>query len=225
MFKPFRQAQFLIPVFFLLPLSIADAVNLEISPINFENNAIAAKLAINDSLPPDLVSYMSKGVPISFDYKLELWRSRAGWLDQLVDNVSVIYRLRYDTWEKGYTIISVQSDITVEHILEEDREAIDLVKSSGYIRMSMDDLSGQYYIIGKLTIKTMSLSNLKEVESWLKGEISGAKKPKIRDAPDKFSEFLFNTALKITGLKNISDEIRSPFFEIENGAVEFQDKK
>ena len=223
MFKPFRQTQFLIPVFFLLPLSIAHAVRLEISPINIDNKTIVAKIAINDSLPPDLLSYMKKGVPISFDYKLELWKSRAGWLDQLVDNAAIVYRLRYDTWEKGYTIISVQADMTVEHILEEDREATDLVKSSGYLRMSVDDLSGQYYIIGKLTIKTMSLSNLKEVESWLKGEISGAKKPKIRDAPDKFSEFLFNTALKITGLKNISEEVRSPFFEIENGAIEFQD--
>ena len=71
----------------------------------------------------------------------------------------------------------------------------------------------------------MSLSNLKEVESWLKGEISGAKKPDIKDAPDKLGEFLFNTALKISGLKNISEEIRTPFFKIEDGKVVFPERK
>jgi len=149
---------------------------------------------------------------------------KTSFVDKLVDNVGIVYRLRYDTWEKRYTVISEQPNIAIEHILEEDREAVDLVKSSGRLMMSIDDQSGDYYIVGKLTIKTMSLSNLKEVESWLKGEISGAKKPKIRDAPDKFGEFLFNTALKVTGLKNISEEIRTPFFEIKNGVIRFHDE-
>jgi hypothetical protein len=224
MIRPLRLTKFAVLAFILLPLSISKAVNLEISPIKFENDAVTAEISINDSLPSNLTAYMKKGVPISLDYKLELWRSRAGWLDKLVDNVGIVYRLRYDTWDKEYTIITEQSRLTVEYILEEAREASDLVKSSGRLRMSIDDESGDYYIVGKLAIKTMSLSNLKEVESWLKGEISGAKKPKIRDTPDKFSEFLFNTALKVSGLKNISEETRSPFFKIKNGAIEFQDK-
>jgi hypothetical protein len=224
MFRPLRKTLLAILVITALPFSVSKAIDLEISPIKFEDDAVTAEISINDSLPSNLTGYMKKGVPISFDYKLELWRSRAGWLDKLVDNVGIGYRLRYDTWEKGYTIISEQSRLTVEYILEEAREASDLVKSSGHLKMSIDDVSGDYYIIGKLTIKTMSLSNLKEVESWLKGEISGAKKPKIRDTPDKFSEFLFNTALKVSGLKNISEEIRTPFFEIKNGVIEYQDE-
>jgi hypothetical protein len=224
MFSPFRQTRFAVLVFLLLPVSTSYAVNLEISPIKLENEVITARISINDSLLGNLTGYMKKGVPISFDYRLELWRSRAGWLDKLIENVEIVYRLRYDTWEKRYTIISEQSRLTIEYVLEEDREAADLVKSSGYLEMSIDDEPGEFYIIGKLTIKTMSLSNLREVESWLKGELSGAKKPKIKDAPNKFSEFLFNTALKVTGLKNISEEIRTPFFEIENDTLKFTDE-
>lgn len=222
MFKPSRQAEYVIFCFLLLPFSISGAVNLEISSASIEKNVITAEISINDSLPSDLTGHMKKGVPISFDYKLELWRSRAGWLDKLEDKAGIVYRLRYDTWDGGYTVISEQSHLVIENILEEDREASDLVKSSGRLTVSIDDTTGQFYMVGKLTIKTMSLSNLQEVESWLKGEISGAKKPRIKDAPDKFSEFLFNTALKVSGLKNISAEIRTPFFEIKNGAIEFR---
>lgn len=223
MFRRFRQARTAIPLFLLLPLSISNAVDIKISPLNLEDKGITCEVTVADSLPSNLTSYIKKGVPVSFDYRLELWRSRSGWLDKLIGNAGIAYRVRYDTWEKGYTIISEQSHLVVEHILEEDREAFDLVTSSGFLTMPVEEKSGEYYIVGKLTIKTMSLSNLKEVESWLKGEISGAKKPKIKDAPNKFSEFLFNTALKVSGLKNISEETRTPVFEINKGAIVFHE--
>lgn len=209
----------------LFPPGVSKAVNLELSAIRFEGGKISAKLLVSDSLPSELMGYIKKGVPISFEYKMELWESRAGWLDKHLDNDEVIHNIRYDTWENEYTIHSWRSDLTIESHLDEDREATDLVKSSGRLKMTPKDTVGKFYITGKLTIKTMSLSNLKEVESWLKGEISGAKKPDIKDAPDKFGEFLFNTALKISGLKNVSEEIRSPFFVIENGKIIFQEEE
>ena len=96
-------------------------------------------------------------------------------------------------------------------------------RKSGYF--DIKDTTGTYYIIGRLTIKMLSLSNLREIESWLKGEVSGAKRPRVKDAPDKFGEFLFNTALKISGLKDISDETRTPDFTIENGGIVFRNKE
>ncbi|UCC79927.1 MAG: DUF4390 domain-containing protein [Candidatus Zixiibacteriota bacterium] len=221
----FRQINLILIVSFLALYSVSNAVNLEFSSIEFEGGMIAAKLQVSDSLPAELMGYIKKGVPISFEYKMELWESRAGWLDRRLDNKEIIHNLRYDTWENEYTILSRRSDLTIENQLEEDREATDLVKSSGLLKMTLKDTSGQFYITGKLTIKTMSLTNLKEVESWLKGEISGAKKPDIKDAPDKFGEFLFNTALKISGLKNVSEEIRSPFFVIESGKIVFPERE
>ncbi len=209
----------------LFPYAASKAVNLEFSSIEFEGEILAAKLHVSDSLPGELTGYIKKGVPISFEYKMELWESRAGWLDRRLDNKEIIHNIRYDTWENEYTILSLRSDLTIENHLEEDREAMDLVKSSGLLKMALKDTGGRFYITGKLTIKTMSLTNLKEVESWLKGEISGAKKPDIKDAPDKFGEFLFNTALKISGLKNVSEEIRSPFFVIENGKIVLQERE
>jgi len=209
----------------LFQYSIVNAVVLKFSPVKFEAGEITVKLEVNDSLPANLIDYIKKGVPVSFEYRIELWKSRAGWLDKQVEKKGIVHNLRYDTWEKEYTILTEQSDMIIENHLEKNREATDLVKSSGLLRMKLKDTAGQFYITGKLTVRTMSLSNLKEVESWLKGEISGAKKPDIKDAPDKLGEFLFNTALRISGLKNISEEIRTPFFKIEDGKVVFPERK
>ena len=218
-----RRIHLILITLLLFQYPVSNALDLRFSSIEFEEGEIAAKLLVSDSLPTDLVGYIKKGVPISFEYKMELWESRLGWLDKHIVNKGVTYKLRYDTWEKEYTILTEQSDMIIENNLDKDREATDLVKSSGLLKMKLKDTTGQFYITGKLTVRTMSLSNLKEVESWLKGEISGAKKPVIKDAPDKLGEFLFNTALKISGLKNISEEIRTPFFMIEDGKVVFQE--
>lgn len=207
----------------LFPHAVSKAINLEFSAVEFEGGKISTKLLVGDSLSAELMGYIKKGVPVSFEYKMELWESRAGWLDKHLDNDEVIHNIRYDTWENEYTIYSRRSDLTIESHLDGDREAMDLVKSSGRLKMTPEDTVGQFYITGKLTIKTMSLTNLREVESWLKGEISGAKKPDIKDAPDKFGEFIFNTALKISGLRNVSEEIRSPFFVIKDGKIIFQE--
>ncbi len=212
---------FLFFILILLQFSAAFAINIEFSSIKYENEKITVKLAARDSLPDNIIGYIKKGVPITFDYKIELWKSRAGWIDKLKGNTGVEYRLRYDSWEKQYTIISQEPELTVEHTLGKEREAIEVILTTGRLSIPLKQTEGQFYIVGKLTIKTMSFSNFMEVESWLKGEISGAGKPKLKSAPNKFGEFIFNTALKISGLKNISEETRTSTFEIKDRAVIF----
>jgi hypothetical protein len=110
--------------------------------------------------------------------------------------------------------MQIKSDLAIEHILSENREVFDLVTSTSRVSIPLHDTSGSFYLVGKLSIKTMTISNFREVESWLKGEISGAKKPDLESASGDFGEFLFNTALKITGLQNISNEIKTKNFRI-----------
>ena len=199
--------------------SLSFAVNLEFSAINYDEGLITTRLLMTDSLSSELVGYIKKGVPVSFEFELSTWESRAGWLDRHVAKSMITHRLRYDTWNKRYAIVTQTPDIIIESNLDEFRETSDLVMSTGLIKIPLEDTSGQFYLTGRLIIKTMTLSNLREVESWLKGEISGAENPDIKDAPDKLGEFLFNTALKITGLKNISGETRTEFFNIVDGKI------
>ena len=194
--------------------SASAASSAEFQYIKYEKGSIVTDLAIDDSLPADLISYMNKGVPISFNYEIELWKSRPGWFDKLVEKVAASYRVRYDPWEKQYSVLQSSGDLTIENALKSERETIDLVSSSGRNSFALGDTDGVYYIIGRMTVKTMSFSNYKEVESWLKGGISGAKPPDVQEAPDQFGEFVFNMALKISGLKDISDEVKSQEFKV-----------
>jgi hypothetical protein len=203
---------FILSVFISIP---AHAQKPEFQFIKCENNQVSSKIVIADSLPRDLVDNINKGIPVLIFYKIGLWNERSGWFDNLCKSIEITYKIRYDPWEKRYSVIQNNGDIIIEYVFKSEREVWDVICSSGLVTISLENPSGYFYLTGDFAIKIMSFSNYKEVESWLKGEISEAGKPKLNDAPDKVGEFMFNMALKISGLKNISKNIRSQNFEIK----------
>lgn len=205
----------------IIVTSSAQGVDIGFRYLKFNKGMVLTDLAIMDSLPSSLIEYINKGVPVAFEYELEIWKTRQGWFDGRIAEPELTYRVRYDTWEKNYTVMQIRPDLTIEHILSDNREVVDLVTSTGRVSIPLNDTSGTFYVVGKLSIKTMTLSNFKEVESWLKGEISGARKPDLESASDDFGDFLFNTALRITGLQNISDEIKTEKFRIGDLPLQF----
>ena len=215
-----RDSSSIIAVLILFALivsaSSANALEIRFEYVDSRSDTVIAKLSIADSLSEKLVEYIDKGVPIGFEYQVELWRVRAGWFDQQIAVYDIAYKVRYDTWAKRYTVLAITSDLVVENTLSRKREALDLILSSDKIVLSIKDRDGVYYLVGKFTAKVMTLSNFKELESWLKGEISEVEKPNIREASDKIGEFLFNTALKVTGLENISENIKTENFGLDD---------
>ncbi len=209
-------------LFFLLLLSsFSQAQTPEVRYVKIESGELMARIVVVDSLPAELVTHIDKGVPVQFQYEIGLWRERAGWFDEPCGLVDIIYKVRYDPWEKEYSVVLVSRDLVVENNLRSRRETLDLVRTTGPVSFGAQDTAGIFYLAGELTIKTMSFSNFKEVESWLKGGVSNIEKPRIKDAPDKLGEFVFDLALKVSGFKNISRAIHGPRFRLSGGRIEY----
>jgi hypothetical protein len=193
--------------------------------VDYVNDSLRVRVDIVDSLPADLIKQINKGAPISFEFNLELWQKRSGWFDKLIEKQEISNRVRYDTWGKRFTVIRSAPGLVVEHSLRKLRETLELVSTTDSLSFVVSDTSEFYYVVCQMTISSMSLSNFKEVESWLKGELTDPKPPKIEEAPDKVGEFIFNAALKLSGLKNISKEIRTELFKLEQLPLSFEIKE
>lgn len=211
-------------LFSALIISIPDfpcrATEIEFPHIRASNDTIFTECLQVDSLPARLTDYINKGVPVSFEYRVELWKVRRGWFDGRIGSFELEYKVRYDTWSKKYTVVQMDPHQIIEHILSDQRGLYDLVSECGPLGFIAEDRSAHYYLVGTLSIKVLTLSSFREVESWLKGEISKAEKPDIDSAGDKFGEFLFDAALKITGFENISARTRTENFRIEDLPIE-----
>jgi hypothetical protein len=195
---------------------VSQAVEPVFKYISHDSVAIETRFEIADSLPSELIGFINKGVPVLFEYRLELWRDRSGWFDKLLDAAETSLKVRFDPWEKEYSVIQNSGNLVIENTLRSQREALELLTSIGPETLAIDDTSGIFYLVGRLNIKTMSFSNYKEVESWLKGGVSDAKKPDLDEAPSKLGEFVFDMALRISGLRNISREVKSPRFKLND---------
>jgi hypothetical protein len=214
---PCSASSLILPVVIVvLSTNSADAIEIGFEHVGWSDDTLTAELGITDSLTARLTEYINKGVPAAFEYRIELWRSRDRWFDRQTTSLDISYKVRYDMWTKKYTVLKIDPDFVVEYVLSKQRAVFELVFSTDRIGIPIDDTSGSYYLVGKLSVKIMTLSNFREVESWLKGEISHVEKNDIKKAPDKFGEFLFNTALSVTGLKNVSLETRTVMFRLRD---------
>jgi len=199
----------------------AGALELRFDSIVWAGDSLKIRFSSVDYGSDKLNEQVDKGIPVGIEYRLELWKVRPGWFDSQVSAIDINYRIRYDTWSKEYTVVKLDPDFIVEYSLRERREVFDLVMSDNRISLFCNNDSDKYFVTGKMTVKIMTLSNFKEVESWLKGEISDAEKPNLRETTDKVGEFLFDTALKITGLENRSKSVKSEFFELNDLPLKF----
>lgn len=204
----------------IVPTFPCEATEIEFSFIRTSGDTIVTECAQVDSLPNRLTEYVDKGVPVSFEYRVELWKVRRGWFDGRIGTFDLDYKVRYDTWSKRYTVVQIDPRQVIEHILSDRRGLYDLVSECGPLSFVAKDTSAHFYLVGRLSVRVLTLSSFKEVESWLKGEISGAERPDIDSAGDKFGEFLFDAALKITGFENISARTRTEDFKIEDLLLE-----
>jgi hypothetical protein len=199
-------------VFLVLLFNFAIADNLSLSHADFRNDSLIIEIEFSDSLPEALLTQIDKGVPVAFKYSVELWYIRGGWFDELTGKAEIDYRLRYDTWERKYTLIRQTEEITIEHRLRKLREVMELISTTDELPFNLGNQNREYYLRGKLTILTMSLSNLREIESWLKGGLRDPKSTPIEEAPSKLGDFIFNTALKLSGIKNLVYDLKTEPF-------------
>ena len=201
----------------LLALPVAaNALQPQFAFVRYDNGKIVTSVALADSIPEQVLKYMNKGVPVAIEYAVELWKEKSEWFDSRTGHADVIYKVRYDSWEKRYAVVRISEGLVIEHSLNREREAIDLLTSSGRIKFAADDTGGHYYLRAQATIKTMSFSNYKEVESWLRGGISDARPPSLEEAPDKVGEFIFNMALKVSGISDMTGQAKTAPFKLQN---------
>ncbi|HEX6588983.1 MAG TPA: DUF4390 domain-containing protein [Longimicrobiales bacterium] len=118
----------------------------------------------------DLAEAMRSGLPVRLRFRTELWRDE--FLDDLVADGEFVLVLRYEPIERRYEVYDERrggaagfySTYSRMRAAIETRYGFDMRPRSG----------GRYYYLSTLEIETLALSDLAELQSWLRGELSPA---------------------------------------------------
>lgn len=135
------------------------------------------------------------GLPLRLRFRIELWRDR--WIDALVHSESWIAVLVYDPLSQSY-LVRAQSDSGPARRFTTYGAAADAAEAArspapGPTR------PGRYYYTASLRVETLSLSDLEELENWLKGDLGPAVGGKT-SLPKALSDGLKRALIRVLGL-------------------------
>jgi hypothetical protein len=157
------------------------------------------------------LSTLRSGLPVRLHYRVEVWRSRNGWLDQLTRQVYWDVVVRHEPLLDQYTMLTIFGS-RVQERRYATLDALTAALAFAYqINVSPTE-AGSYYYTATLEVSTLSDSDLDELERFLEGDLERAREREgIGDALGRgATRFL----LRLAGLPSLRLEARTGRFSV-----------
>lgn len=156
------------------------------------------------------LSTLRSGLPVRLHYRIEVWRSRDGWLDQLTRQVYWDVVLRHEPLLDQYTMLTIFGT-RVQERRYATLDALTAALAFAYqINVSPAE-RGNYYYSATLEVSTLSDADLDELERFLEGDLGEARGEGLGDALGReATRFL----LRLAGLPSLRLEARTGRFSI-----------
>ena len=122
----------------------------------------------------DVREMLHSGFPARLHYRLELWGA-AGIFDDLKRQIEWDVIVRYNPLKRRYTVTRIEGDqITALGSFDSLDPVEELLSHSTQPAIAVPDGHDKYYYNLVLDVQMLSVSDLDEVERWLKGDVGPA---------------------------------------------------
>ena len=124
------------------------------------NNQLTVYLTVNDCFTDEMITAVHNGIPITFTFSVDIYRTRTGWMDKKIKEYRFNHTMEYDSLKKEYTVRREEKgDSRYTASLAEAK--LLMAELNGFRAMPLEDLSPQAtYIIkarAKLARKALPL--------------------------------------------------------------------
>jgi hypothetical protein len=119
------------------------------------------------------LSTLRSGLPVRLHYRIEVWRSREGWMDQLTRQVYWDVVLRHEPLLDEYTMLTIFGS-RVQERRYATLDALTAALAFAYQINVSPAQRGNYYYTATLEVSTLSDSDLDELERFLEGDLGDA---------------------------------------------------
>ena len=186
----------------------ASAQSLTVAPDAQAGNR--AVLRVRDILADsELEQAVRSGLPLRMRFLVELWRD--AFFDDLVATEQWTAVLTYDPLSEQY-VVRTRADARAR--VYPDFVAARAAIETSYAVALRPAQRGRYYYTGALDIETLSLSDLEELERWLKGELQPAVSGD-RSIPGALGQGARRLFIRVLSLPERRLEARSERFRVQ----------
>lgn len=115
------------------------------------------------------ISLLREGLPVRLSYRLELWKSKNAWFDDLLQHVEWDVVIRWEPVHFEFSVRTVTSSGTRERRYA-TAEALASALGSTYRIAIQPSAQGTHYYVTSLTVSTLSDSDIEELERFMRGD-------------------------------------------------------
>lgn len=116
---------------------------------------------------PPLLSALRSGLPLRIRGRVELWRDR--FFDQQEGEAEWRVTILHDPLEERYLLRREGTGAPPE--IHPDLPSVARAVGSVFSADLRPSRSGTYYVLGMVEVETLSVSDLEELERWLRGDL------------------------------------------------------
>lgn len=190
-------------------LAVAAPIDAQ-DPLTLDVRRAAPRIVVGNVLEDDaLENAVRSGLPLRMRFRLELWRDQV--IDNLVDQYAWGAVVAFEPLERRYLTRLLPGDSVASH---PSWEAVRRAVERPYTPTIGARGPGSHYYIGVLEIETLSLSDLDELEHWLRGELEPAVRGR-RSVGGALGTGLKRLLIRILGLPARRYEVRSDPFRVQ----------
>jgi hypothetical protein len=148
---------------------------------------------------------LESGLPVRFHFRIELWEKAV--FDRLVGSDEVSLALVQDPLERTYVLTNGHANTSYASLVDAERAITRGMPNS----LRPNARGRSYYYLATLEIETLSLSDLQELQHWLRGEAQPAIQGR-RPVGRAVGRGVQRALVRMVGLPSRRYEARSPTF-------------
>jgi hypothetical protein len=172
-----------------------------IDSLSLNGYTIAVNFRIPTLIDSGVVDGLQRGFTVTVTYRIEFWKVRNGWFDQLVTQKYNRYKVGYKKFDKQYVWFDEESG---ERFITSSTEKIikRCTEHSQFVSADTNALEPQrqYYILVYATLEPFTVENMEEMRKWLSGEVESLDlKNNIESSPKRLTASMFAFIKNITG--------------------------
>jgi len=155
------------------------------------------------------LSALRQGLPVRLQYRLEVWRSREAWLDDVQRQIEWTVVVRHEPLLDHFSVVRLLPPNRILRNVYATPGALTSALGAAYpIRVSPRE-PGRYYYSATLTVATLSDSDVDQLDRILRGELD----PRNSEG-GSLAERARRLVLRLAGLPTLSLSASSPSFEV-----------
>ena len=185
-------------------------LSVQLGPDTFPRGVRYARVQVRSLFAdPDWADALDQSFPIRLTYRMEIWRSRDGWIDEFQRATEWSTVIQYEPLQDQYRVTELLLSGPVETRFQ-TRD--DLARWIGITR-EVDALpvgAGSFYYDVKLRISALSDEDMEEIEQFLAGGQATPSRPERSSIGRSFRRFL----LRLAGLPGEELTVRTERFRV-----------